>query len=69
MFSNEKSQVAVADESTHSLRLLEHLRAPRIAGVGVLLVAVDGVLEHREHQQPLALETARAPERREELGR
>ena len=35
----------------------------------VLLVAVDGVLEHREHQQTLALEATLTAERREKLRR
>src|SRR5262249_58716271 len=48
-------------------RLLEHLPPPRVAGVRVLLVAVDGILEHREHEEPLAFETTRPPECREVL--
>src|SRR5205814_4888727 len=50
-------------------RLVEDLLATRLPRVRVLLVAVDRVLEHGEHQEPLALETALAAECREELCR
>src|SRR4030095_7881021 len=47
--------------------LLEDLRPARVAGMGILLVAVDRVLEDGEHQQPLALETAGTAKRRKVL--
>jgi hypothetical protein len=37
--------------------------------MSVLLIAVYGVLEDGKHQKPLALESPRAAERREVLGR
>jgi hypothetical protein len=48
---------------------LEDLRSPRIAGVSVLLEAVDRILEDRKHEQPLTLESAGTTERRKVLGR
>src|SRR4029450_422303 len=50
-------------------RLVEHLPAARISRMRVLLVAVDRVLEHRQHEKALALEPALPAECREELCR
>ena len=36
--------------------------------MGILLVAVDGILEDGEHEEALTLEPARAAKRRKELG-
>src|SRR5207249_3477959 len=49
--------------------LIEHLVTARLPRVRVLLVTVDGVLQDGEHEQALALESALAAKRREELGR
>src|SRR5262245_32640733 len=65
----EREEPAAVARDDPLLGLLEHLLPARIARVRVLLIAVDGVLEHREHEQALALESAGAAERREELSR
>src|SRR5439155_15270952 len=49
-------------------RLVEELAAAQVARVGILLVAVDGILEDGEHEEALTLEPARAAKRRKELG-
>src|SRR5207249_6238116 len=49
-------------------RLIVHLAAARVPRVRVLLVAVDRVLEDRQHEEALALEPSLPAEGREELG-
>src|SRR5437764_9856819 len=49
-------------------RLIEHLAAARVPRLRVLLVAVDRVLEDRQHEEALALEPSLPAEGREELG-
>src|SRR5262249_36406781 len=63
----EREEPRAVDREHPLARLLEHLPSPWVPGVGVLLVAVDGILEHGEHQETLALEAAGPPEGREVL--
>src|SRR5438093_13661430 len=53
-FSKEKT-VSRSLDSTHCPRLIEQEAQRGVAGPATLAIAVDGVLEHRQQEEALAL--------------